>query len=338
MTLSVSKKLKVVFAGTPEFAAQALRAIIESGHDVVLVMTQPDRPAGRGLKLQASPVKALAAEHRIDVIQPQSLRIDGKYANQAIQAKDRLEQTNFDVMVVAAYGLILPQWTLDLSNQRGRFGCLNIHASLLPRWRGAAPIHRAIWSGDTQTGTCIMKMNAGLDTGPVIRSEVLSIKSTDNTGSLHDRLAIQGAQLIVEVLNAYTQGQILAPKEQPLEGITYAEKIRKEESYIDWRNEAQWIDRQIRALNPAPGAATYFKGELIKLWQAELVDNSNATSAQTFHPGQVVSIDAQGICVQTGNGCIRLLELQKAGGKKVAANQFVQQVQLNQGMAFTEVA
>jgi methionyl-tRNA formyltransferase len=327
-------KLKIVFAGTPEFAAEALRAIIEAGHEVVLVMTQPDRPAGRGLKLQPSAVKLVALENQLHLIQPASLRIDGKYSDEASQAKARLEQTEFDVMVVAAYGLILPQWTLDLAENNGRRGCLNIHASLLPRWRGAAPIHRAIWSGDQETGTCIMKMNAGLDTGPVFLKETLPIKAWDNTASLHDRLAKQGAVLVNQVLADFAEGKTLPLTEQPIEGVTYAEKIRKDEAAIDWSRDAVWIDRQIRALNPSPGATTKFGGELVKVWNCELVDNSS--NSQNHRVGEIVSLDDRGIVVATSMGRIRLLELQKAGSKKGSALQFAQQVHLNVGMHFGE--
>lgn len=327
-------KLKIVFAGTPEFAAEALRAIIEAGHEIVLVMTQPDRPAGRGLKLQPSAVKVVALENQLHLIQPVSLRIDGKYSDEASQAKARLEQTEFDVMVVAAYGLILPQWTLDLAEKNGRRGCLNIHASLLPRWRGAAPIHRAIWNGDQETGTCIMKMNAGLDTGPVFLKEALPIKSWDNTASLHDRLAKQGARLVNQVLADFAEGKTLPLTEQSIEGVTYAEKIRKDEAAIDWGRDAVWIDCQIRALNPSPGAATKFGGELVKVWNCELVDNSS--NSQNHRVGEIISLDDRGIVVATSMGCIRLLELQKAGSKKGSALQFAQQVHLNVGMHFGE--
>jgi methionyl-tRNA formyltransferase len=328
------KKLKVIFAGTPDFAAKALKAIIAEGHEVVLVMTQPDRPAGRGLKLQPSAVKSIALENGLPLLQPTSLKLDGKYAEEANHAKAILEKTEFDVMVVAAYGLILPQWTLDLSDGDDRHGCLNIHASLLPRWRGAAPIQRAIWSGDIETGTCIMKMNAGLDTGPVILRDPMPIESSDNTASLHGRLAEQGARLINEVLKALAEGKPLELNEQSADGITYAEKIKKEESIIDWRKEAVWIDRQIRALNPAPGAMTKFGGEIVKVWHSELVDNQQRDT--TYLSGEVVSIDGLSIVVATGAGCVRLLELQKAGGKKGSAGQFAQQVNMTIGMHFGE--
>lgn len=328
------KKLKIVFAGTPEFAAEALRAILEAGHEVVLVMTQPDRPAGRGLKLQPSAVKLVALENQLSLMQPISLKLDGKFPDEAKQAKDKLQEIEFDVMVVAAYGLILPQWTLDLAKRNGRYGCLNIHASLLPRWRGAAPIHRAIWSGDQETGTCIMQMNAGLDTGPVILTEALPIKSWDNTASLHDRLAKQGARLVTQVLADFANGKTLQAVEQRSEGVTYAEKIRKEEAVIDWNRDAAWIDRQIRALNPSPGATTKFSGELVKVWHGELVDN--ALNTHNHQVGEIVSFDDRGIVVATAAGCIRLLELQKAGSKKGSAIQFAQQVHLNAGMHFGE--
>lgn len=331
--LDVSKKLNVVFAGTPEFAAQAMRAILEAGHRVVMVMTQPDRPAGRGLRLQPSPVKELAIQNQIAVIQPHSLKLDGKYQDEAKEAQKVLESIDFDVIVVAAYGLILPQWLLALTDQANRFGCINIHASLLPRWRGAAPIHRAIWSGDKQSGTCIMKMDEGLDTGSVICSEALDIQVDDTTGSLHDRLANQGGKLIVQVLNAYGRGQSFELQKQDEAGVTYAEKIKKEEALIDWKHSSEYIDRQIRALNPAPGTTTSLNGDLIKVWKAQAIRNQGQQNL-SGQPGEVVELSDQSIVVQTGEGCIRLLELQKAGGKKVGAGQFIQQAHLTKGAIF----
>lgn len=316
--------MKVVFAGTPHFAAHALKEIHQAGHEIVLVMTQPDRPAGRGLKLQPSAVKQAALELGLSVIQPTSLKLDGKYSQEAEAAKNILENTDFDVMVVAAYGLILPQWTLSLAERSPRTGCLNIHASLLPRWRGAAPIQRAIWAGDEKTGTCIMQMDVGLDTGAVALCEELPIYSFDTTTTLHDKLAQQGGRLIQQALaDIQTNGRLMLSP-QPEEGVTYAEKILKDEAQIDWSKDAQWIDRQIRALNPMPGAWTKWRGEILKVWFSELMPQTVEAGSKRL-AGEVLSIDELGVVVACGNGSIRLQELQKAGGKKMSAVQFVKQ-------------
>ena len=322
--------MKVVFAGTPPFAAHALKEIHEAGHEIVLVMTQPDRPAGRGMKLQPSAVKQVALDLNLPIIQPTSLKLDGKYSDEAQAAKDVLESTDFDVMVVAAYGLILPQWTLSLAERKPRAGCLNIHASLLPRWRGAAPIQRAIWSGDEKTGTCIMQMDVGLDTGAVALCEELPIYPFDTTATLHDKLALQGGRLIQQaLLEVKTLGQLkLTP--QSGAGITYAEKILKEEAQIDWGKDAQWIDRQIRALNPMPGAWTKWQGDILKVWFSELISKEPAGESNNI-PGQVIDIDDLGVIIACGHGSVRLQELQKAGGKKINALQFAKQNNLNIG-------
>lgn len=322
--------MKVVFAGTPPFAAHALKALHQAGHEIVLVMTQPDRPAGRGMKLQPSAVKQAALDLNLPVIQPTSLKIDGKYAAEAQAAKETLENTDFDVMVVAAYGLILPLWTLSLAERSPRAGCLNIHASLLPRWRGAAPIQRAIWAGDEKTGTCIMQMDIGLDTGAVAICEELPIYPFDTTTTLHDKLALQGGRLIVQALaEIATHGQ-LNSKPQVGDGITYAEKILKEEAQVDWQKEAVFIDRQIRALNPMPGAWTKWAGEILKIWFSELISKDLSNGANQA-PGQVLAIDDLGVLIACGQGSIRLKELQKAGGKKTNAVQFAKQNNLNVG-------
>lgn len=323
--------MKVVFAGTPAFAAHALREIHKAGHELVLVMTQPDRPAGRGLKLQPSAVKQVAIELNLKVIQPTSLKLDGKYSQEASAAKSILEDTEFDVMVVAAYGLILPQWTLDLAERSPRFGCLNIHASLLPRWRGAAPIQRAIWSGDSKTGTCIMQMEIGLDTGAVALCEELHIYPFDTTTSLHDKLAQQGGRLIQAALSEITTNGRLNLTPQTEVGVTYAEKILKEEAQIDWSKDASWIDRQIRALNPMPGAWTKFQGEILKVWFSDLPSIEGNVNASKAAPGEIVQIDDLGIVLQCGQACIRIQELQKAGGKKTNAVQFAKQHDLKIG-------
>jgi methionyl-tRNA formyltransferase len=242
----MSQPLRVIFAGTPEFAAVALAQILAAGHTVPLVLTQPDRPAGRGMKLQASAVKLLALQHHIPVAQPLSLRLDGKYPDDAAHAKAAIDAAHADVMVVAAYGLILPQWTLSAP----RLGCLNIHASLLPRWRGAAPIHRAIEAGDAQTGVVIMQMDAGLDTGDMLLTDTLTIEPHDTTATLHDRLADLGGALVVKALAQAQAGQ-LQPVTQPATGITYAHKIEKAEAAVDWQQSAEAIGRRAR-LQPLP--------------------------------------------------------------------------------------
>lgn len=307
--------MRVAFAGTPEFARVALERLHAAGFTIPLVLTQPDRPAGRGMKLQASPVKQYALAHALPVAQALSLRLDGKYPEEAAAARAALEAAQADVMVVAAYGLILPQWALDLP----RLGCLNIHASLLPRWRGAAPIHRAVEAGDAETGVTIMQMDAGLDTGDMLLVERLRIQPEDTTGSLHDKLAVLGGRLIVEALEIAACGG-LARTPQPAEGVTYAHKIEKAEAQIRWVQPAETIERRIRAFNPAPGAATSWQGESLKLWQAQ-VDGATQDSGQP--PGTVLAAQADGIRVQCGQGVLCLTELQRAGGKRLSVADFL---------------
>ncbi len=317
--------LRVIFAGTPEFARVALERLHAAGFELPLVLTQPDRPAGRGMKLQASPVKQFALAQGIAVAQPHSLRLDGKYPDEAAAARAAIEAAHADVMVVAAYGLILPQWVLDSF----RLGCLNIHASLLPRWRGAAPIHRAIEAGDAETGVTIMQMDAGLDTGDMLRVERLPIAADASTGSLHDQLAALGGKMIVEALDLSARGG-LRRVPQPVDGVTYAHKIEKQEAQIDWTWDAAAIDRRIRAFNPFPGATTSWQGEAIKLWQAGVTDG-HAVSGQA--PGTVLAADASGIVVQCGQGLLRLTELQRAGGKRLAVADFLRGQALTPGAA-----
>ncbi len=312
----MAARMKVVFAGTPEFAACALRALIDAGFEIPLVLTQPDRPAGRGMQLQASAVKQVALAHGIEVLQPLSLRMDARDPQRAEEAKaahQRLLATDYDVMVVAAYGLILPRSTLDIKP------CINIHGSLLPRWRGAAPIHRAIESGDLETGVTIMEMEEGLDTGPMLSMERLPILDTDTTGSLHDKLAAMGGRMIVEALHRMAEGG-LAAVPQPDEGVTYAAKISKEEAKLDLQRPAAELARKVRAFNPFPGAAMHTAaqtgGVTIKIWNAQAVDGKG-------RPGQVLAADAQGIVVACGEGALRLTELQKPGGKRLAAGEFL---------------
>ena len=311
--------MKVIFAGTPEFARVALERLLAAGYEVPLVLTQPDRPAGRGMKLQASPVKQCALEHGIAVAQPMSLRLDGKYPEEAAAAKAAIDAAQADVMVVAAYGLILPQWVLDTP----RLGCLNIHASLLPRWRGAAPIHRAIEAGDAETGVTIMQMDAGLDTGDMCVIERLPIAADDTTASLHDKLAVLGGRLIVEALEMAACGG-LNRTPQPVDGVTYAHKIEKAESQIDWSESAQVIARRLRAFNPFPGGATSLGSEAIKVWEGVAEEGAGAA-------GVVLSADAQGVRVACGQGVLNMTLLQRAGGKRLAAGDFLRGFELPAG-------
>lgn len=307
--------MKLVFAGTPEFAAVALTQLLAAGHDVALVLTQPDRPAGRGMKLQASPVKQLALQHGIHVAQPRSLRLDGKYPDDAQAALAALQAAQAEAMVVAAYGLILPQWVLDVP----RKGCFNIHASLLPRWRGAAPIHRAIEAGDAQTGVTIMQMDAGLDTGDMLLAQALPIADTDTTGTLHDKLAELGGGLMVQVLTDLRHGQLNAVA-QPTVGVTYAAKIDKQEAAIDWSLPAQTIVRRVRAFNPFPGASTVLHGEPLKVWAARVgagVPNHTAVY------GQIMAVALDGIAVAAIDSIVVLTQVQRPGGKRLAVADFL---------------
>ena len=311
--------MRIVFAGTPEFAKVALARLHAAGFEVPLVLTQPDRPAGRGLKLQPSPVKQFALEHDMAVAQPRSLRLDGKYPDDAASAQQALQAAQPEVMVVAAYGLILPQWTLDLP----RLGCLNIHASLLPRWRGAAPIHRAIEAGDLETGVTLMQMDAGLDTGDMLMIERIAIAPDDTTGSLHDKLAELGARMTVQALQAAVDTPWTRTP-QPAQGITYAHKIDKSEAQVRWSEPAEVIERRVRAFDPFPGAVTHIAGELVKIWRGE------ATAGQG-QPGTVLSASDDGITVACGQGALRLLQLQRAGGKRLDAGQFLRGFALSAG-------
>ena len=358
--------MKVVFAGTPEFAQVALERLLAAGFEVPLALTQPDRPAGRGMKLQASPVKQTALAHGIPVAQPLSLRLDGKYPDDAAAAREALLAAQPDVMVVAAYGLILPQWVLDLP----RLGCLNIHASLLPRWRGAAPIHRAIEAGDAATGITIMQMDAGLDTGDMLLVEQLPIAADDTTATLHDKLATLGGRLIVEALELAACGGF-RPVRQPEAGVTYAHKIEKAEALVDWNLPAEQIGRRVRACNPFPAALTHArtpegKSEPVKIWRAQV---SGIPVPAAARPGEVLALDAQGIHVACGCDSVRnpesllanslvvtapdseprgdagpqpkgqrsalcLTELQRAGGKRLPAADWLRGFALPVGSIF----
>ncbi|CAN7666055.1 methionyl-tRNA formyltransferase [Variovorax paradoxus] len=314
--------LKVVFAGTPEFARAALEAIAAAGHEIALVLSQPDRPAGRGMKLQASPVKQCAVAHGWPVAQPRSLRLDGKYPQDAAAAREALLAARPDVMVVAAYGLILPQWVLDLPVH----GCLNIHASLLPRWRGAAPIHRAIEAGDAQTGITIMQMDAGLDTGDMLLREAVDIGS-DTTARLHDRLAELGGRLIVQALADIGH---LVRTPQPAEGVTYASKVEKHEAQIDWNQPADAIVRRIRAFDPFPGANSALDGETIKLWAAHAAPPAEVSAA----PGTLLAVSDAGVAVAAAGSVVMATELQRPGGKRLAVADFLRGFDLKPGQRF----
>ena len=291
--------MKVIFAGTPDFAAAALKAIAAAGFEIPLVLTQPDRPKGRGMQLAPSPVKQAALELGLRVAQPEKLR------NNA-EALQMLKEVEADVMVVAAYGLILPQDVLDTP----KHGCLNIHASLLPRWRGAAPIQRAIEAGDAETGVCIMQMDIGLDTGGVVSEHRYAIQPTDTANEVHDALMSLGAAAIVADLQQLkTEGRLKSVK-QPEEGVTYAQKLSKEEARIDWNESAAVIERKIRAFNPVPAAWVEYQGKPMKIWRAEVV-------AQQGRAGEVLSCSADGLVVACGENALKITELQPSGSKRM---------------------
>lgn len=295
--------MRIVFAGTPAFAERALAAVLEAGHDVSLVLTQPDRPAGRGMHPAASPVKQLALARGLVLHQPATLK-DSAAAAPILTARP-------DALVVAAYGLLLPQAVLDIAPM----GAINIHASLLPRWRGAAPIQRALLAGDAETGVAIMKMEAGLDTGPVMLERRIRIAADDDAQTLHDKLAALGAEAVVEALAEIAAGRILW-RPQALEGASYARKIEKHEAAIDWSRPCAELERKLRAFRPAPGAQSTLRGEVMKLWLARCVDGAGA-------PGEVLSAGAGGIVVACGECALEILELQRAGGKRLAAAAFL---------------
>ena len=292
--------MRLIFAGTPEFAAVALQTLIDAGHDIALVLTQPDRPAGRGMKLKASPVKELAVARGLPVAQPLTLK--------DVAAQDELRRISADAMVVAAYGLILPRAVLDIP----RLGCLNIHASLLPRWRGAAPIQRAILAGDRETGITIMQMDAGLDTGAMLLTKSCAIEPDDTAQTLHDKLAVLGGAAIVEAL---ARIGTLPPAAQDNALATYAAKLSKEEAEIDWTQPAADIARAVRAFNPFPVAFTRLDGEPLRIWAAEAASGHGTA-------GHVLEADKSGIRVACGEGALLVTALQRAGGKRLSAEQF----------------
>ncbi|MCX7189305.1 MAG: methionyl-tRNA formyltransferase [Methylotenera sp.] len=307
--------MKIIFAGTPEFAVPALAALIEAGHKIVMVLTQPDRPAGRGMKIKASPVKVLATQHQLNVFQPEILK------DQSVQT--RIAEMDADVMIVAAYGLIIPTVTLNAS----RFGCYNIHASLLPRWRGAAPIHRALLAGDTETGVTIMEVVPALDAGAMVSQGIVPITDTDTTQTLHDALSTIGAELMVVAMATLerTGSLVAVPQDEAL--VTYAHKLEKSEAAIDWQNTAIDISRQVRGFNPFPVAQSMLKDEVCRIWMATAkVGNARV--------GEIVNVH-DGITVGCGEGLLHITELQTPGGKRLNSQAFVQGHNLQVGDFFT---
>jgi len=309
--------MKIIFAGTPQFAASALAALHKE-HHIVAVLTQPDRPAGRGMQLMASPVKQYALQHGLMVLQPATLK--------TAEIQGVLADLDADVMVVAAYGLILPKAVLDLP----RHGCLNIHASLLPRWRGAAPMQRAILAGDTETGITIMQMDEGLDTGDMLLRQVCTIAENDTAQTLHDKLAKSGANCILDTLRLLQQNR-LTPVKQDNDAACYAAKLTKSEAQIDWRQDARQIERAVRAYDPFPVSHAKRNGVAIKVWQAVLDTGERGV---TGNPGKVIAVDGAGITVACGTGALRLVKLQRPGGKVQLAAQFLQAMPIKVGDVF----
>jgi methionyl-tRNA formyltransferase len=323
--------MRIVFAGTPDFAARSLAALVAmaavEGWSIPLVLTQPDRPSGRGLRLQPSPVKTLALAHGLQVATPASLR----KGDEAATAHRRLAEAAPDVLIVAAYGLILPQSVLDIPHGlrdgwNPRLTAINVHASLLPRWRGAAPIARAIEAGDPTTGITIMQMDAGLDTGPMLLIQAIDIAPDDTAAALTTRLADLGAALLVQALRSVPA---LVAQPQPAAGATYAAKIGKAEAWLDWAAAAAVLARKVRAFDPFPVALTRMGETLIKVWCAEPLEHSTAAA-----PGTIVGIDPAGIEVACGAGCLRLTELQRPGGKRLPAREFLAGFPLAAGQRF----
>ncbi|BBU98155.1 MULTISPECIES: methionyl-tRNA formyltransferase [Providencia] len=297
----MSEPLKIIFAGTPDFAAKHLAALLDTRHQIVGVLTRHDKPAGRGKKLTPSPVKVLAEEHQIPVFQPVSLKDS--------ENQQWIKNQNADLMIVVAYGLILPQAVLDIP----RLGCLNVHGSLLPRWRGAAPIQRSIWAGDTETGVTIMQMDAGLDTGDMLYKAICPINPSDTSASLYDKLAIIGPEALIHTVEMLSSGQCTAEKQDD-SLANYAEKLSKEEARINWQDDAVHIERCIRAFNPWPMSYFMVEEQLIKVWQAEVLEE-----AHDKQPGTIISADKKGICIATGNGILNITQLQPPGKKAMSA-------------------
>jgi len=319
--------MRIAFAGTPAFAARALQALLAAGFDVPLVLTQPDRPAGRGQHVQACAVKRLALEHGITVITPSSLRVE-RAGQEAERALMQLRAAVPDVLVVAAYGLLLPASVLQLPRglpvTGGAVRAINIHASLLPRWRGAAPVVRAIEAGDTRTGITIMQMDEGLDTGPILLMQAVDIDPEITAGALTEQLAQLGGRLIVTALRQIASGQ-LQPRPQPSEGVAYARKVEKSEAWIDWNDCAERLAARVRAFDPFPGACSAMGDQTIKIWRAHATRAPGGASHAVPGPvpGTVLSVDAQGIVVACGEGSLCLQQLQRAGGRRLEAREFV---------------
>lgn len=318
--------MKIIFAGTPEFAVPALAALIEAGHEITMVLTQPDRPAGRGMQLKASPVKQLALEHNLNVFQPESLK--------PADVQAHIAAVNADAMIVAAYGLIIPTLVLNMP----KFGCYNIHASLLPRWRGAAPIHRSILAGDTETGVTIMEVVPALDAGAMISKGVVPILDTDTTQTLHDALAKIGADLMVQAMKALATNGVLSSTPQDESLVTYAHKLEKSESKIDWQKSAVEISRQVRGFNPFPVATAQFRGETCRIWFATVSSLNTLNLKQSAKAGEIIDLGASlgaNIHAACGQGVLEVVELQMPGGKRQTAQQFVQSRQVKVGEAFS---
>jgi methionyl-tRNA formyltransferase len=303
--LNPNKPLRVAFAGTPDFAVPHLRACVMDGIEIVAVYTQPDRPAGRGRQLAPSPVKQAARESGYRIEQPESLK--------GADAQQTLRDLDLDLFVVVAYGLILPRKVLAMP----RHGCWNVHASLLPRWRGAAPIQRAILAGDHETGVCVMQMEAGLDTGPVLLERRIDIADDDTGGSLHDKLAALGATSLRDTLQRLLRGETLTPQTQSADGVTYAHKLDKTEARIDWSEDAASIERKVRAFDPWPVTEADVGGERLRIWSAAVLPNVDAA------PGTIIMASKSGIDIATSNGVLRIRELQRAGGRRMSAADFL---------------
>jgi methionyl-tRNA formyltransferase len=306
--------LRLVFAGTTAFAERSLAALLDAGHAVALVLTQPDRPAGRGLRPAASPVKRLALARGLELFQPETLR--------SPDAGARIAAARPEVLVVTAYGLILPQAVLDYA----RLGAINVHASLLPRWRGAAPIQRALLAGDRETGVSIMRMDAGLDTGPVLAQRRVAIAAEDDAASLEERLAALGAELLLATLGELQAGRA-SPQPQPDEGISYARKIDKAETVLDWSRSAAQLARAVRAFRPAPGASTTLEGEALKIWRARAVEGRGTA-------GELLAARADALLIACGEGALEVTELQRAGGRRLGAAEFLRGRRLAPGARF----
>lgn len=315
--------MKVIFAGTPAFAATALQAIIDAGFEVPLVLSQPDRPSGRGLKLTPCAVKQVALQHGITMAQPVSLKLDGKYPEQAQAGWQAIRDAQADIMVVAAYGLILPEALLSLP----KHGCINIHASLLPRWRGAAPIHRAIEAGDTQTGVTLMQMDAGLDTGDMLSMHRIDINQ-HNQATLHDELAQLGGAVVVQHLQSLSRGAPITAAPQPNDGVTYADKVQKSEALLNWAEPALMLERKIRAFNPSPATLAMVDADThFKIYAAQVLHDE----PHNHTTGLILNLDKNGIDVACGRGVLRITEAQRAGGKRLPVAQFIEGFTLKAG-------